>query len=413
MNSRSTCEARLELLQKLLAIRPVGLRDSLYAGSSAIAELFSADKVDAMMFEESGASLVALATTGSPMAQRQREIGMDRQPIANGGRAAQVFTTGKSFLSDDVQNDPEELVGVKALGARSQMAVAFDVAGRRAGVLTVISAKPAVWNEADLRFFETVASWLATVAEHAQSTEQMLDLAYDRARRLAAGDLIAAVAHDVGNHLAAVRLRLALLEGNQAVSTDPAAAQALASCIAAVQWVAQLTADLLDAERLDSGQFKLVTTSVDLCQTARDAAGVWSAGTTNLSITCQGRTTVIGDASRLRQAVDNLIANAVRHSTRGGRVQVLVRSAVRDAVEHVEVIVQDDGTGLEPALLSRIGQKFTTGTRSAGAGLGLYIVQSIAAAHGGALGVDSPPGAGAQFRLSIPVIPRSAFPHHP
>jgi signal transduction histidine kinase len=401
----STCEARLELMHKLLAIRPTGLRESLQAGSAAIAELFSADKVDAMIFEQRGASLVALATTGSPMAQRQREIGMDRQPVANGGHAAEVFATGASFRSGDVQNDPKELTGVKALGVHSQMVVAFDIAERRAGVLTVMSAKPAAWDDGDLRFFETVASWLALVAEHAQRTEQMLALAAERARRLAAGDLISAVAHDVGNHLTGVRLRLALLERINVVASDPSASAALSACAEAIQWLRQLTTDLLDADRLENGQAMLATAPVDLCQTARDAAKVWGAGTAKIEIACEGDTTVIGDASRLRQALDNLIANAVFHSRPNPRVNVLVRGGAG----HVEVVVQDQGSGVEPAVLSRIGQKFSAGARSPGVGLGLYIVQSIAAAHGGSVSVESPPGEGARFRLSIPELPPAPY----
>ncbi|HXU62834.1 MAG TPA: HAMP domain-containing sensor histidine kinase [Polyangia bacterium] len=405
MNPASTCEARLELMHKLLGIKPTGLRESLEAGSSAIADVFMAEKVDAMIFEEPGATLVARATAGSPMAQQQRQIGMDRQPVANGGRAAEVFTTGISFRSDDVQNDPKELTGVKALGVHSQMAVAFDIADRRAGVLTVMSSRPAAWDDGDLRFFETVASWLALVAGHVQRTEQLLSLASERARRVVAGDLISAVAHDVGNHLAAMRLRLALLERIKVVADNSDAAVALSASTEAVQWLAQLTNDLLDAERLDSGQSTLATASVDLCQIARQAATVRAAGSSNVAIACQGAATVIGDPSRLRQALDNLIANAVLHSRPDARVRVLVRPGLRRGAEQVDIIVQDDGEGVDPAVISRIGRKFAAGRHSPGVGLGLYIVQSIAAAHGGSVSVESPPGEGARFVLSIPLIP--------
>ena len=405
MNPASTCEARLELMHKLLAIRPTGLRETLEAGSSAIAQVFSADKVDAMIFEEPAATLVALATSGSPMAQQQRQTGMDRQPVANGGHAAEVFVTGASFRSDDVQNDPKELTGVKALGVTSQMVVAFDIADRRAGVLTVMSARPAAWDDGDLRFFETVASWLALVAAHAERTEQLLSLASERARRLAASDLISAVAHDVGNHLTAVRLRLALLERIQAVSTDPGATAALFACTEAVQWLARLTNDLLDAERLDSGQSTLLTASVDLCETARQAAAVWAAGTSKVTLACQGDGTVLGDGSRLRQALDNLIAEAVLHAQPDARVHVLVRPGTRRGVDRVDVLVRDEAAGVELSAAPRPGQKAAAGSGAAPTSLGLYIVQSIAAAHGGSLTVESAPGQGRRFQLSIPLIP--------
>lgn len=58
---------------------------------------------------------------------------------------------------------------------------------------------------------------------------------------------------------------------------------------------------------------------------------------------------------------------------------MLVRPGLRRGVEQVEIVVQDEGEGVDPTVMSRIGRKFTAGSHSAGVGLGLYIVQSIAA----------------------------------
>lgn len=100
---------------------------------------------------------------------------------------------------------------------------------------------------------------------------------------------------------------------------------------------------------------------------------------------------VLGDPVRLRQAVDNLVANARRHGTR-----VAVRARSED--DRVLVAVTDDGPGVEPGL-----DVFAPGTSGAGStGLGLYVARTIAEAHGGRIEVEPAPGAGATFTLVLP-----------
>jgi signal transduction histidine kinase len=84
-----------------------------------------------------------------------------------------------------------------------------------------------------------------------------------------------------------------------------------------------------------------------------------------------------GEADRLAQAVDNLISNAVRH----GAPPVTI-----SAVEHgdrVEIRVADSGDGVPPQVRDRLFERFASGTRRGGTGLGLFIVRELARAHGG------------------------------
>jgi two-component system sensor histidine kinase BaeS len=106
-----------------------------------------------------------------------------------------------------------------------------------------------------------------------------------------------------------------------------------------------------------------------------------------------------GDPDRLRQALGNLIRNAIGHSPPGGTVTVTVR---REA-EHVVIAVSDDGEGIASGDLARV---FEPGVRLTaarpGSGLGLAVVRTIAQAHGGDVEVVSSPGQGATFRLVLP-----------
>jgi signal transduction histidine kinase len=107
------------------------------------------------------------------------------------------------------------------------------------------------------------------------------------------------------------------------------------------------------------------------------------------------------DGQRLRQALDNLLENAVRHARREVRVEVTCGTG-RELV----VIVEDDGPGIERALLPRLFDPFAQGgERAGGAGMGLSTVRAIAEAHGGGIGVGIAAAGGARFTLRVPLVP--------
>ena len=118
---------------------------------------------------------------------------------------------------------------------------------------------------------------------------------------------------------------------------------------------------------------------------------------------------LIGDAARLRAAIENLIDNAVKFTERGSvRLEVRVSRATRGHVKLL-FIVTDSGIGLTRAEIKRLFRPFTQANaeiarRYGGAGLGLAAVKSLAKLMGGDLTVTSTPGRGASFRLAI-VLP--------
>src|SRR5690606_3625871 len=116
--------------------------------------------------------------------------------------------------------------------------------------------------------------------------------------------------------------------------------------------------------------------------------------------------TIHADRTRIEQAVQNLVANAIRHTPSGGRVTVsFSRSGDADVIA-----VEDTGSGIPAAHLPRIFDRFykadesRTGTQlPSGSGLGLSIVQAIVMRHGGSVRAANLPGAGARFEIRIPV----------
>jgi len=144
----------------------------------------------------------------------------------------------------------------------------------------------------------------------------------------------------------------------------------------------------LRVERLDPGRL------------ARDAAET-AALTSACSVVARTETGLVvdGDPERLRQALANLIGNAIGHSPAGGEVTV---TADRRG-DSIAIEVADEGDGIPAADLERM---FEPGVRlktdRPGSGLGLAIVRAIARAHGGEVEVESTPGQGATFRLVLP-----------
>ena len=119
------------------------------------------------------------------------------------------------------------------------------------------------------------------------------------------------------------------------------------------------------------------------------------------------------DPARMDQVISNLVANALRHTPSGGKVTL---SAHR-ADEGVELSVADTGSGIDPADLPFIFDRFWRGDRSrahgsGSAGLGLAITRRLVEAHGGTIAVDSEPGAGTIFTVWLPDgSPRDKSPH--
>jgi signal transduction histidine kinase len=113
---------------------------------------------------------------------------------------------------------------------------------------------------------------------------------------------------------------------------------------------------------------------------------------------------VVADPGQVRQVVLNLVVNAVQASPRGGRIRVSTSSDE----SHVQLLVEDFGSGMSEAVVEQIFLPFyTTKEVGQGTGLGLSVVHGIVSAHGGTVEVDSAPGQGARFRVRLPRAPRS------
>jgi PAS domain S-box-containing protein len=174
---------------------------------------------------------------------------------------------------------------------------------------------------------------------------------------------------------------------------------------------AQIVDDLLDMARIVRGQLRLDVRPVELVpvveaaiDTVKPAA---SAREIEIASVLEPRAgPVAGDPGRLQQVVWNLLTNAIKFTSAGGRVEV--RLAHRG--DHVELSVHDTGAGITPDLLPHVFERFRQGDSSTtrahgGLGLGLAIVRHLVEAHGGTVEAESPgPGLGSTFTVSLPLF---------
>jgi CheY-like chemotaxis protein len=175
----------------------------------------------------------------------------------------------------------------------------------------------------------------------------------------------------------------------------------------------QLIGDLLDVSRILSGKLKLEIERVSVAATVEAALEsvrpAAEAKEIQLLSELEGAAQVMGDATRLQQVVWNLLANAVKFTPRGGRVQVSV--VRREAM--VEIAVVDSGQGIRQSFLPYVFERFRQADASptrahGGLGLGLSIVKHLVEAHGGVVFAHSDgEGKGATFRITLPTAARA------
>jgi len=216
---------------------------------------------------------------------------------------------------------------------------------------------------------------------------------------------VANVSHELRTPLTSIRGALALLRDSES-NLDDDSRRLLSAAYRSANRLLELVNDLLDLERVGSGELSVETRDCDLATVIERAVE-----TIRPIATDSGVSLAIGptaerlpaDPERLTQVLINLMANAVRFSSRGGTVTV----SVSPAAEHVRVMVDDQGPGVPEGFRSVIFEPFkqvqgSAAHKKGGTGLGLAISQAIIKQHGGALGVADAPGGGARFWFDLP-----------
>jgi heavy metal sensor kinase len=209
--------------------------------------------------------------------------------------------------------------------------------------------------------------------------------------------------HELRSPLAAMRAAV------EVALQQPRAADAYREVLASIgeqcDRLTSLVGGLLLLARADAGEVELQREPVDLASVAADVVEMFEplADERGISLASSISTplAVIGDASRLRQLVTNLVDNAVKFTAPGGRITLRLEKVDAEA----KLTVTDTGVGIPAVHLPHIFERFyqASSSRSGqGYGLGLSICRWIADVHGGSVHVTSEPGRGSTFSVKLP-----------
>jgi signal transduction histidine kinase len=209
-------------------------------------------------------------------------------------------------------------------------------------------------------------------------------------------------AHELRSPIAALRLQLPLLERATDETQRKAALEQLGAGIARAQ---HLVEQLLELSRVGPDAPIAQRQRVDLGQVARSVVSAFSARAeeqnVDLGAVVPSPAEVIGDPGQLTILANNLVDNALRHTPRGGRIDVAVQET--DGAPALAVI--DNGPGIAAAEHDRVFDRFYRGAEAGdggGSGLGLAIVKAIAQRHGAQVVLGDAPGGGLRVTVSFP-----------
>jgi signal transduction histidine kinase len=231
--------------------------------------------------------------------------------------------------------------------------------------------------------------------ELAERREEVCSENEDRTRALEG--MAARLAHEVKNPLAAIKGLSVHMARN---ATDPKTAERLAIVAAEadrlqgiVEGFLTFSRGLDDLNLAPTKPHEVARELAVLLETRAEDAGV------NLELTGDESLVLDADARKLRQALLNIVLNAIQASPRGATVRLAVS---KSCGEGARLTVHDDGTGMTPEVLDRIRKPYFT-TKEGGTGLGVAVARGLVEQHGGKLEYKSVPGTGTTVTITLPM----------
>jgi len=213
--------------------------------------------------------------------------------------------------------------------------------------------------------------------------------------------------HELRTPLTVLQLELEGIIQNRDLS--PALVDQIGSALEETQRLSRIVENLMTIARLDAGEVKMEKVLLDMGELVASTAEQMRllADEKSLKLHChiEPNVRVLGDQTRLKQVVVNLIDNAIKYTPSGGHVTVSVRAEETKAL--LEVV--DTGLGMSPETIPHVFERFYRADKarsrdSGGAGLGLAIVKAICSAHGAEVEVSSQESQGSRFRVELPLV---------
>ncbi len=287
----------------------------------------------------------------------------------------------------------------------------------------------------------TLESWMRSTADYASGTTGTLDgglpvgiaaapvraekklvghvflvrdLRKERALDRMKEEFLSNISHELRTPLASALGFARLLQRRELSATQQGAF--VGAIVEACERLDRVVDLLIDVAALDGGNARIDAEHVDVAELARDAATRWSDRSASHVITARTGDRIepiAAGSALLRNAIDELIDNAIKFSPDGGIVTIAVERLPNEPKPTVAISVADQGIGIDPMKRAAVFEDFhqvdgSATRRFGGLGIGLAFVRRVAEAHGGRVDIASEQGTGSTFSLVLPVrTPRS------
>ncbi|MBE7941231.1 MULTISPECIES: ATP-binding protein [Ramlibacter] len=331
-----------------------------------------------------------------------------RMLLANRGVAELAGAPLEAFLGKTVMEFIPNKAQAAVLMENDRRIMEGGVAVTLEEALNYPDGRQAVWLTTKAPFRDAGGRVLGLVGTSVDITaRKAAEQALVEADRLR-NEFLAMLGHELRNPLAPISNAVHMLEraGERTELRD----RAVQIIHRQVKHMARLVEDLLEVSRVTQGRIEL------RLERARLEAVLQAAAETvrplmkergqHFSLEVDGALALVMDPARMTQVVANLLNNASKYTQHGGEVTLAAR-VPPERPGWVEIVVRDNGPGIEPALLPKVFDLFTQGGTTidrsrGGLGLGLALVKRLVELHGGTVQAESPPGGGACFTVSLP-----------
>lgn len=282
-------------------------------------------------------------------------------------------------------------------------------------VLEVIESKEALIASKEIQIGD--CTYMVNAAPVRESGSEALgavavlrDITALKKLEVAKSMFISMVAHELKSPLATIESSLNLILSG-AAGDDPARNQHLIQrSLTRAAALRTLIGDLLNLTAIETGNFVLKRTKVDVSQITRSLVDSLTEKATEkgitLSLDCQAESCeILADTNAITSVISNLIDNAIKYTPTGGQVTVTLQCNGT----YAKVSVKDTGIGMAPEELARVFDEFyrvknqQTAT-IAGTGLGLTLVRRLVEMHQGRIDAESTPGVGSTFKVKLPTV---------
>ena len=397
----------LEALRRLAEISTAseGLESILTTSVRTFAGVLQCDKVCVLMHDQGRDVLLAQgAAVGIP----ERVLDALCVPVDDVTIAGAVLRTGAPVVSNDAASDSWVDTSLReSLGIRQVLAVPLMAHGAPMGVLLAIDPARGLFEDEDVALATNVAGYMASVLSSGRSHEQDRAMVHQlREIDHTKSDFISMLAHELKGPMTTVLGFSHMLQGD---SIPPERRSEVLDIISReVGRLSRLVSDLLDMSRMEAGNLNYAFEPVDLAELINSILSVHPSLASKHLMTNNlpdDLPQVKADPDRLRQALINLLTNATRYSPSGTNVTIEAGVIEEPDGPRVCLSVKDEGIGISDEDKIKVFSKFVMLEKpnwiTKGTGLGLYITKGIVESHGGRIWVESEPGAGSTFRMTL------------